>query len=117
MISLSDQQLKILRAFRSAPGRRLTSTQLNALYVLRYSARIHELRLLKFNIEKSRENSEWIYTLLSEPQEFDVDPSERDVERDDKGIAGTPVVSLSAEPETLFETAPAPANAIYGEAA
>src|ERR1700744_1237564 len=73
VIHLGSQQLKLLRAFRVAPGRTLSTNQLLSLRVPRYSARMHEMKLLGFRFDRRKENGEWLYTLVSEPQEFDVE--------------------------------------------
>ena len=41
---MTSQQAAVLRAFRQAPGRRLTTSQLAALCIVKYSGRMMELR-------------------------------------------------------------------------
>lgn len=95
---MTSQQATVLRAFKTAPGRKLTTSQLAGLHVVRYSARMMELRDEHgFSFVKKRlpgGGRQYEYKLVGEPA---------DVERDSSGAPldhGAPssgaAVSLSA---------------------
>ena len=90
---MNPQQTKILKAFQEAPGRRLTTSQLAGLYIVRYSARMMELRDCygcAFT-KKHLPDGEWEYRLVSGP---DV---ERDGSRALPALSPQAAVSLSAD--------------------
>lgn len=139
-LHLTQQQSKIIRAFRRADGKRLSTTQLAELFIPRYGARIMELRRAGFMIDKTHENGKWVYQLLSEPEDvrFDVErccaqeapssssrepaetaPASRLSPGDSEGWSPSrsgAAASLSVEPTPLFEVGtPKPQSAIYGD--
>lgn len=102
---MTKQQRIVFDAFRRAPGRKLTTAQLASLGVLRYSARIEELRHecgCDIPPRTYIGGGEWEYRLVSGPG----------VERDSGGVPSgssrhepsrAAAVSLSVLDETLRE--------------
>ncbi len=87
---MTSQQRQLLDAFRASPGRKLTTSQLASLPIVRYSARILELKGLGYAFTKRHVGKgQYEYKLT------------HDVERDSSGLrspasSSPAAVSLSA---------------------